>query len=357
MVSIKELLVYLVSAVISYHDSQNINPLITHSNPQLLIEETRKLAHHMIGQENLISSLQTLINECTATYPHRKPFLNYLANEIAYLHAQSNRKNFFNEKEYATFTAQMKQMFTDFIQLLKTKKSATYNVLYSKEFNPEGVKLLVPISLSGLSTGAYIRPEYCTAGLVLLEQVIIPCGLHSTSTTETIASKAEETCKIHQDAILLIETQDKLLLQKQSNQALNETLKKQQEEIKQLGEQNNDLKLSTDKLTEQNTELQQSNQSLRETNTELTIKIEELQAEIEQLKIVNREQQKNIETLQESIASTKNKGITFAPLFSFYQPKNFKTDSIIENNSSHESSDASIGSSLSLSRQCEDFDT
>lgn len=202
MIRLKELLYSLTTVIIRYHDSL-VTPLIIATNKTEMHLKSRDLATTIIDdhEQDFKLRLSEIIQNCTKGYPGRRPFLNFILNEIVLLHSYLNKKNSFSAEEFIEYKTQVFKLLMDFKGLLTTIKSKTYPVTQHKtEIGPEGI-----IALSGCINDGYTGNEFCNSGMFLKEEVLGILNIKISFVEEKYKEFADLICTEHQNTLLIPE--------------------------------------------------------------------------------------------------------------------------------------------------------
>ncbi len=203
MIRLEELLYSLTTVIVRYHDSLVAKRLVLASNKAEMQLKSRLFATQIItdNEQDFRQRLGGIIQTCTEGYPGRRPFLNFLLNEITLLHSFLSRKESFSSAEFNTYKEQTFKLLMDFKGLLTTTKSKTYPVTQHKTgSNSEAI-----IALSGCINDGYTGNEFCNSGIFLIEEVLDTLNIKINFVEDKFKEFAERICTEHQNALLVPE--------------------------------------------------------------------------------------------------------------------------------------------------------
>ncbi|WP_298622895.1 hypothetical protein [uncultured Legionella sp.] len=244
MTGLEDLLYSLTTVIIRYHDAQTrVKKLVPESDEHSARKDSRILAKIIINDDKIDfkTRLNTLIKECPQSSPDRKPFLEFLLNEIVSLKSFLDQKTSFDTFQYEEFKKQLFTLFWDFNSLLSTTKSNTSKVTKNKTgFIAEAICVL-----AGLVNDGWSGSELCNSGIFLKEEVIERFHITLGSGPSEFIELSEQICSEHQNALLIIELTAQISLTKSMSQVSTAS---QDGEIAELKEANQNLTSNLSKL-------------------------------------------------------------------------------------------------------------
>lgn len=280
MTRLEDLIYSLATVIICYHDSQGFNPLVREATLEEQLRKSREKAKQLILAKSptFDKSLEALIEECTQSYPLRKPLLFYIAEQIKFLKSLQNRDKSFSSETLVGYKGEITRMLIDFRNLLVTVKSKTYDVKYcaitpeNGETPPNKI-----ISLSGLKNDAMFGALLCRSGDLLKDEVLKKFNIIVDVTkdsavkepTPEILEQSDIFCNEHQNALLVPE----LLLK---NTLLQEQIGTRDRTITEVLQPKLDEAAS--KIMEQTATIESLNQQLKEAESKPTIQSQSSEA-------------------------------------------------------------------------------
>lgn len=134
MTKIQRLAYGLISIVIKYHDSQNVEEKAIDAFAKKSNLERKSAEEQLFKDIFLLSPIElkevltNLINSCTTNYQERKDYLNFILDTIINLKDCCSRQEAFTSETLDSIENQLKQLFQDFILLLKSNKGTPCKV-------------------------------------------------------------------------------------------------------------------------------------------------------------------------------------------------------------------------------------
>ncbi|CAM3055024.1 hypothetical protein [Legionella worsleiensis] len=293
MTRCEELLYSLVAVMIRYHDKQpGVTLKITERDEVLLRKKTHCLAKEIMSNTEIDfkTQLQDLIEQSTKHHDDRKPFLNYLVNEIIFLKSIVDKNSSFSSGQFAAYTTQVIELVTDLKHLLANSKGTKSPIRYhNTDLSPGST-----VFLDGLVDNHYYsRGQLCNSGLILKEEILDRFNLTLHAPQAELDEFAMQLCQEHQNILLIPEftaqltynsiphsafdneeiyqLQEQFRAQEEEQKKLHSTIAKQLLTLYQLHEQ---LNIST--VTE--TRLKETVKRQEETIEHLTQKISDLES-------------------------------------------------------------------------------
>ncbi|WP_298622897.1 hypothetical protein [uncultured Legionella sp.] len=305
MIRLEELLYSLTTVIIRYHDSLTA-PLVSASNKTEMHLKSRELATSIIKEPALDFKLRLneIIQNCTNGYQTRRPFLNFMLNEIVMLHSFLSKKEPFSAQELIEYKAQIFKLLMDVKGLLETPKSKTYPVTqHTTTMNSEGV-----IALSGCKNDGYTGNEFCNSGIFLKEEILATLNIKISFTEDKYKEFVERICTEHQYALLVPELLEKLqkaeLARDTNQQTIIELTLKSQEPQQATPEQIAESERLNGTIREQKAELDVLDDTIAELRRQLQIAQEQITV-IERLNGTIREQKSELDVLAETIVELR----------------------------------------------------
>ncbi|CEG56441.1 hypothetical protein [Legionella fallonii] len=327
MTRLEDLIYSLAALIVTYHDTQGTNVLVTETIPQARLNKSRGIATLIMKAEepSYDKRLTELIKECTDTYRLRRPLLFYILHQIKFLNLMQSQQKSFGDSQLIKYKEQIKNMLSDFQQLIITGKSKTLNVRYC-ELTPEGTNTPPKeVSLPGLKNDAYYGPSLCNSGELLKDEVLLRLNVTVHTSQEEIAALAEDLCTGHENALSVPELRATNVKLQEQITGLETTIK---EDLKPKIEQANatirEQAQTIESLTDQLRQTESKPIEPSRTAETLALKLEEAEARIRALEKTASENEETIQKQKVTITRLEkqngNKPLTtfgtYGPFFS-----------------------------------------
>lgn len=303
MIRLEELLYSLTTVIVRYHDSLAAKKLIIAKDKPEARLKSRDFALEIIKDKNndFHLKLGEIIKNCTEGYPGRRPFLNFLLNELVLLHSFLNKKESFSEEDLVKYKDQVFRILMDFKGLLSTTKSKTFEVTQHKtEMCPGGL-----IALSGCINDGYTGNDLCNSGIFLKEEVLDILNISIGFSEEIVKEFANRICTEHQNALSVPEL-------KTENQRLKQQMS-EQEHVVESEDQTLKLKLAEQagKLNDQDVLIRQQQEQIKQQAEQIKQQEEQAKQQLEQIKLQLEQIQQQEEKIkqQEELISTQRRQI------------------------------------------------
>ncbi|CAM3054986.1 hypothetical protein [Legionella worsleiensis] len=237
MTKIEKLMYSLATVIIRYHDSLASKKLITARDIAETRPKSRQYATELIRRSGFIQNLENIIKNCTIGYEARRPFLEYLLNEIVLIHSYLNKTTSFTPEELDKYTLQIFTLLVDIKGCLNTPKGSIYVVTkHQSDLGPQEL-----ISLPGCINDAYVGNYFCNSGIFLKKEVLKTLEITHKDSDDKIWELAKDICLEHQDTILVSEM-------KITNSILEQDNREQKQIVESLTQQLAELQANSSQL-------------------------------------------------------------------------------------------------------------
>ena len=252
MARLDELCVSLATLIIRYHDHQGKNLIIEDKSD--VEKQSRDHAMTILAFTDVSKvreAFTAIITDCTTGYMARKPFLDFILNEVMYLHCLMKSIDALSDSALACHQAQVELLIKDCLGLLSTQKDKKYAVTYSRidtQVKPP------EIDLSGLSGWTYL----CASGNYLGE-ALMRVNINRSLPYGTIIHSLKEMCTNYQSIIIAPQQKLDLMEIRRELAAVKEQL---QGELKNMGQKNTELEATNRELLTSSTTAQKLQKEL-----------------------------------------------------------------------------------------------
>ena len=205
---LEDLLHSLATLLIRYHDAQKVKRIIEDADPK----KTRAYAIKILHDPDIKfeERFKPIINTFEKIYKERKPFLDFLLNEIIYLKDVLNRKKSFSFEEEGLLKKHLYQMLMDFRQLMLTPNNKKHRVTYSPTKSEEDRDDKDTLLLGMINT-ARVGRFFCTSGDLINEEILLRLTLgmsdKTTPSNEEVFAIIESLFEEHQNKLVIKELQ------------------------------------------------------------------------------------------------------------------------------------------------------
>lgn len=249
MSRLQNLINSLIEVIVDYYETQ--------TQKDYSLEALLKMPN-----EELMSTLQTLINDATKVYKTRSNLLNYFFYEISTLKPVVDAPEPLNEIDCMAIHERLFKLITNIKTLLETSQSSTISVSYDNKSK----------DIYGFIRGAMGYWTLCNSGQLIQDKFINVLNLPVDNSVKTLNGFIVTMIDEHQTALQLplLTKENKQL--KEENTALREVSTQTQEQVSELQKKIQDLQ-------EQKNILENQLQSLKNEQEKMSDELERLRIE------------------------------------------------------------------------------